>query len=47
MEDCVLRVLPALIGQPRFVRAMILDEAVVVGIAQTVDPAQRRFDIGP
>ena len=47
VEDRVVRILPALVDQALLVGAVILDEAVAVGIARPVDPAQRRFDVGP
>ena len=47
MKDCVIGILPALIGEALFRGALIFDEAVAVGIAGPVDPAQRRFDRGP
>ena len=33
--------------RPLLVGAVILDEAVAIGIARSVDPAQSRFDVGP
>ena len=47
VEDRVEGILPALIGKPQVAGAPVLDKAVVVGIAGTVDPLQRRFDRGP
>ena len=47
VEDRVVGILPALIDQTLLVGAVILDEAVAIGIARPVDPAQRRFDVGP
>ena len=47
VEDGVVGVLPALVGEPGLAAAVIFDEAVAVGVARTVDPAERRLDIGP
>ena len=47
MEDRVVGVLPALVDQAILVGAVIFDEAVAIGIARSVDPAQRRFNVGP
>ena len=47
VKDRVVEVLPALVDQARFVGAVIFDEAVAIGIARPVDPAQRRFDVRP
>ena len=47
MEDRVVGILPALIDQALLVGAVILDEAVAVGIARPVDPAEGRFDVRP
>ena len=47
VKDRVVGILPALIGQPLFRGALILDEAVAVRITGPVDPAQRRFDRRP
>ena len=47
VENRVLGILPALIDQTHVVGALIFDEAVTVGVTRPVDPAQRRFDIGP
>ena len=47
MEDRVVRVLPALVRQAAIGGARVLDEAVAVGIAVTIDPGQRRLDVRP
>ena len=47
VEDGVVGVLPALIGQALLGGAIVFDEAVAVGIAGAVDPGQRRFDVRP
>ena len=47
MEDGINGILPALVGQPLFGSAPILDKTVLVGIAGTIDPSQRRLDRGP
>ncbi len=47
MEDRVVRILPALIGEPCSVSALIFDKAVLVGIAGAVDPCERGLDRGP
>ena len=47
MEDRVEGILPALVGQPLLGGAPIFDKAVLVGIAGTVDPLQRRLDRRP
>ena len=47
MEDRVEGILPALVGKPLLGGALILDEAVLVGIAGAVDPLQRRLDRRP
>ena len=47
MENRVLRIFPALIGQALLAGAQILYETVAVRIAGTVDPAQRGFDRRP
>ena len=47
MEDRVVGILPALIGEPLLGRALIFDEAVAVGVAGTVDPAKRGLDRRP
>ena len=47
MEDRIERILPALIGETLFGCALILDEAVLIGIAGAIDPPQGSFDCGP
>ena len=47
MEDGVLGILPALVGEPLLGRAVVFDEAVAVGIAGPVDPGERGLDGGP
>ena len=47
MEDRVEGILPALVGEPLFGGAPVLDEAVLVGIAGAIDPLQRRLDRRP
>ena len=47
MKDRVVGVLPTLVDQAVLVGAMIFDKAVAIGVARSVDPAQRRFDVGP
>ena len=47
VKDRVLRILPALVGEALLGRAVILDEAVAVGISRAVDPRQRGFDRRP
>ena len=47
MEDGVLGILPALVGQTLFGRPVIFDEAVAVGVAGPVDPGERGLDGGP
>jgi hypothetical protein len=47
VEDGVLRILPALVGETLLGGAVIFDEAVAVGIAGAVDPAERGLDGGP
>ena len=47
MEDGVVGILPALVGESLFGGALIFDKTVAVGIAGAVDPAQRRFDRRP
>ena len=47
VEDRVVGILPALVGEALFVGAAVFDETVMVGVARPVDPAQRRFDVGP
>ena len=47
MEDRVVGILPALVDQALLIGAVILDEAVSIGIARSVDPAEGCFDVGP
>ena len=47
VEDCVVGVLPALVGEAGFAGAAIFDEAVAVDVAGAINPVQRRLDIGP
>src|SRR5437870_1405117 len=47
VEDGVEGVLPALIGKPELAGAPVLDKAVIVGVAGTIDPLQRRLDRRP
>ncbi len=47
MEDRVVRILPALIGEPHFGLAMVFDEAVPIRVAGAVDPCQRPVDRRP
>ena len=47
MKDRVEGILPALIGEPLLGGALIFDEAVTVGIARTIDPAQPGLDRRP
>ena len=47
VEDGVIRIFPALVGEALLGRAVILDEAVAVGISRAVDPRQRGFDRRP
>src|SRR5262249_53358931 len=47
MGDGVRGILPALVGEALARTRAIFEEAVAIGIAIGVDPAQRRLDIGP
>ena len=47
MEDRVVGILPALVAKPLIGCALIFDKTVAIGIAASVDPAQRRLDRGP
>ena len=47
MEDRVVQILPTLIGEPGLHAARILDEAVAIDVAGSVDPGQRAFDRRP
>ncbi len=47
VEDGVEGILPALIGESELAGAPVFDKAVIVGIAGTIDPLQRRFDRRP
>src|SRR6478672_8204071 len=47
VEDRVLRILPALVGEALLSGAVIFDEAVVVGVAGAIDPGERGLDGGP
>src|SRR6185369_16045384 len=47
MEDGVVRILPALVGEPAVRLTVVFDKAVPVPIAVLADPAQGRLDVGP
>ena len=47
MEHGIVRIFPALIGEPLLGRAVILDEAVAIAISRAVDPLQRGFERRP
>jgi hypothetical protein len=47
MEDGVVAVLPALVGEAVLRLAVVLDEAVAVAVAVGVAPGERRLDLGP
>ena len=47
MKDRVVGILPALVGETLLGRAMILDEAVAIGITRAIDPGERGLDRGP
>src|SRR3954451_19977182 len=47
MEDRVVGILPALVGEALFRSALIFDEAVLVGVTGAVDPGQPRLDGRP
>src|SRR3569623_1370855 len=47
MEDRIVRILPALLGQAAFGTARILDETVAIAVAEFVDPAQGITNIAP
>ena len=47
VEDRIVGILPSLVGQALFAGAAIFDKAVAIGVAQPVDPAERRLDGRP
>ena len=47
VEDRIVAVLPALIDEALLVGAVVFHEAVAVGVAELVDPGQRRLDVRP
>src|SRR6187549_1388849 len=47
MEHRVPRVLPPLLNQSRLTAARVLDEAVAVDVAGTIEPLERRENVRP
>ena len=47
MENRVVGILPALVGQALFGSPLVLDKTVAIGVTRPIDPAQRLFDRSP
>ena len=47
MENSVLGILPALVGEALLGSTIVFEKAVTVGIARSVDPGESRLDCGP
>src|SRR6266480_5337621 len=47
VENCVVRVLPALINKPKFRSASIFHKAVAIDVAIMIDPCERPLHVRP
>src|SRR6266508_6422105 len=47
MENCIVRILPALMDETEFGPASILDEAVALDVTVMIDPRERALDVRP